>query len=114
MGSNIQGLPQLLRQLDETLGRIEILVEEQTQATAQAIAATAQDLAPVQSGRLRDSIRVVRESGGFYKVGTDVPYAAAKELGLRRGAPAKPFLFPAYLLHKDQLLDNLKTALRQG
>lgn len=113
MATNIQGLPELLRQLDQQLSRIEDLVEQQTQTTAEAIAATARELAPVASGRLRDSIQAVRASGGFYKVGTDVPYAAAKELGLRN-SPAKPFLFPAYLLHRDELIDNLKSAIRQG
>lgn len=53
----------------------------------------AANLAPVDTGRLRDSISV-RSFAGSAAVATDCPYALAVEAGSRR-APARPFLKPA-------------------
>ena len=60
-----------------------------------AAAENAKRLAPVKTGRLRDSIGwtvVARPDGSFETaVGTDLPYAAAQELGTSR-MPGKHFL----------------------
>ena len=63
--------------------------------TAAAAAEEAKRRAPVRTGRLRDSIgfRVSEERDGSAQaaVGTDVPYAAAQELGTAK-KPGKHFL----------------------
>ena len=60
-----------------------------------ACAEAAKARAPVKTGRLRDSIswRVCPEEDGAFSVavGTDVPYAAAQELG-SLGRPGKHYL----------------------
>ena len=60
-----------------------------------AAAENAKRLVPVKTGRLRDSIGwavITRPDGSFETaVGTDVPYAAAQELGTSR-MPGKHFL----------------------
>ncbi len=48
----------------------------------------------VDTGRLRQSIAVVRVADGHYKVGTNVQYAPFLEFGTRRMAP-RPFMRPA-------------------
>ncbi|UOR05864.1 HK97 gp10 family phage protein [Hymenobacter aerilatus] len=105
----ISGLDKLIKQLKQLESRVEVEVDKVTKETAEAIAADAKKLAPVQTGKLRDSIHVVKD-GAAYEVLTDVEYAPKIELGVR-GLPARPFLFPAYLLHKNKFLDNLKTAI---
>lgn len=61
----------------------------------EAAAAEAKRLAPVKTGRLRDSIgfTVATEENGSVAavIGTDVPYAAAQELGTAK-RPGKHFL----------------------
>ena len=57
------------------------------------IVARAQDLAPVDTGALRDSITAEVEAG-VLTVGSDLPYAAAQEFGTAR-IPAHPYLRPA-------------------
>ena len=61
--------------------------------TARAACAQAQSLAPVDTGRLRGSIRVRAEKDAA-AVATDCSYAAAVELGTSACA-ARPFLKPA-------------------
>jgi HK97 gp10 family phage protein len=110
MSASIQGLDQLLRQLTALVPAVATAAETQTRTTADAIAATARELAPVKSGRLRGSIQVSKTGPG-YQIGTDLTYAPGVELGLR-GRPATPFLYPAFLLHQEQFLQNLKSAIR--
>ena len=65
-------------------------LEEAGRACAEAAKARA----PVRTGRLRDSIRwtVVSDGGDLLAVvGTDVPYAAAQELGTSK-RPGKHYL----------------------
>ena len=60
---------------------------------ARAAQAEAASLAPVDTGRLKESIRV-KGQGLSASVATDCPYAPAVELGSSRSA-ARPFMTPA-------------------
>lgn len=62
-------------------------------ATANDIADLAQQLAPVDTGALRDS-KFVERRGPLWVVGFSAPYAAHVEYGTSR-SPAQPFLTPA-------------------
>lgn len=62
-------------------------------ATANDIGDLAQQLAPVDTGALRDS-KFVEKRGPLWIVGFSVPYAAHVEYGTSRSA-AQPFLTPA-------------------
>ena len=83
-----------LQDLDDFANRI---LPEAIQAGLDAIAGDviigAKNIVPVQTGNLRDSIRILERSPTHIKVGTTVDYAAAVEFG-SGGRPAKPYLGP--------------------
>ena len=62
---------------------------------AKEMAAEAQRLAPVKTGRLRESIQVRKLSETAWEVSVEAPYAAFVEYGTSRAAP-RPFFRPAY------------------
>lgn len=70
--------------------RLAQLAQERVLLAAQAHRDAAQARAPVDTGRLRDSIRVDAE-GSAARVVTDCEYAAAVELGTSKRAP-RPFM----------------------
>lgn len=67
--------------------------DEMLLGAAEAVRAQAAALAPVKTGRLRNSLEV-RRSGNGASVIAACPYAALVELGASRRAPT-PFLLPA-------------------
>ena len=76
-------------------GELSAAVRAVMEKAGEAAAENAKRLAPVKTGRLRDSIgwAVVSGPDGSLEtaVGTDVPYAAAQELGTSR-IPGKHYL----------------------
>lgn len=68
--------------------------EQQAALKAQAIRTEAVLNAPVDTGRLRQSIGVKKIGEGHYRVGTNVEYAPLVEFGTRY-TRAQPFLRPA-------------------
>lgn len=72
----------------------------------------AANLAPVDTGRLRDSISVRSFDKGA-AVATDCPYALAVEAGSRR-APARPFLKPALEDAREKFQGALPPGPRPG
>lgn len=79
-----------------TNGRQKALEVAQGRAglVAQQLRTEAIRLAPVDTGRLRQSIGVRRIGDGHYRVGTNVSYAPFVEFGTRH-TRAQPFLRPA-------------------
>jgi HK97 gp10 family phage protein len=73
--------------------------------------ADAKALAPVDSGRLRDSIHATLSARLTGSVTVGVDYAKWVELGSGRNAP-QPFLYPAYHRNKAAFLASLKKALK--
>lgn len=63
-----------------------------TQEAAEAGAGGARRRAPVDTGRLRDSIKVVKTRNG-YAFGSDLDYAIHQEFGTR-WQPGTPFIRP--------------------
>lgn len=109
--STTQGLDGLLRALDgladEVLDGAALGLERGLAQTT----ALARELAPVQTGTLRDSIRhqVARDAGGVNgEVAAGAKYAADVEFGGPQ--PAKPFLYPAY----KQTEASIGSAVQQG
>lgn len=71
----------------------------------------AQDLCPVDTGNLRDSIDYVPVYGeNAVYIGTNVDYAPPVELGTRRAA-AQPFLKPAGTDHRGTYANIVKDEL---
>lgn len=64
---------------------------------AEEVRSTAQSMAPVDTGTLRDSIEIAyskTQDGIAADIGTDTPYAGFQEFGTMRNPP-HPFLRPA-------------------
>lgn len=80
---------QAAREAAERLGNQRAALQAQAIRTAAVLAA------PVDTGRLRQSIGVQKIGQGHYRVGTNVQYAFLVEFGTRKMA-AKPFLRPAF------------------
>lgn len=80
--------------------------------TAKRVEAQAQALAPVDTGRLRDSIHTDIDTGGLgATVGTAVNYAVYQEFGTRY-MDAQPFLFPSWEMYKKPFVNDIKKALK--
>lgn len=79
-------------------------------AVGERAAGYARDLCPVDTGRLRESIRFT-VGGDEVEIGTDVEYAPYVELGTRKQR-AQPFLTPALEDHVDEYLELIKDVLR--
>jgi HK97 gp10 family phage protein len=80
---------------------------------AQALQAEAQRRCPVQTGRLRSSIRAcVTVQGDTFtaEIGSGLPYAVAAELGAP-GRPPAPFLAPALRARNGEILEQMKRAV---
>ena len=83
-------------------------------ATCLEIERTAKGLAPVDTGRLRSSIRSSLEDVATRLRGevlTDVDYAAYVELGTRRLA-ASPYLLPAFEAALPRFIEALRDIYR--
>lgn len=85
------------RGLQDALDRRAIKSKEGLTRLGLRVQNAARELAPVDTGRLRSSIRMIsgEDADGFYvEVGTNVEYAVFVEYGTTRAA-AQPFLRPA-------------------
>lgn len=89
MTSQVLGVQALLARFARTAIVAEAAVDVQKDVLADDVERTAESLAPVDTGRLRDSIR--SEGGRVY---TDVEYAGFVEYGTS-DTPAQPFMRPA-------------------
>lgn len=91
-------------------------IMEVTQNVADAIVERAQQLAPVRTGELRDSIHTEIIDPLTIAVVADAPYAVYQEMGTHNMS-AHPFLTPAFEAYKaeftTQLVNTLKDALRK-
>jgi HK97 gp10 family phage protein len=90
--------------------RARSLIDQALSDGAVETQATAQSLAPVDTGRLRSSIATEREGEMNYAVGTDVEYAVHQEYGTRYQS-GKAFMRPSFERHKDEIVANLRKAL---
>lgn len=78
-----------------------------------AVQKDAKILAPVDTGRLRSSIKIDFFKGGLTAdVNTNVEYAANVEFGSSRQR-SSPYLFPAYEQNRAEIFKDLKEALEK-
>ena len=103
---------------DSLLGKLRAYATNAPQRVQGAVAASlllieadAKALAPVDSGRLRDSIHANLSGRLAGNVTVGVDYAKWVELGSGRNAP-QPFLYPSYHKNKVGFLASLKKALK--
>jgi HK97 gp10 family phage protein len=107
-----------LRSVLEALpGKLAAGARQGLEAAARTLAEQAQANAPVgETGELRDSIGYQiegSEEAPVARVGSDVDYAAAVELGSRNAA-AQPFLLPAFEAKKDELVRIVGDAAKES
>lgn len=79
-------------------------------AGSEAVAEAAKSRAPVQTGRLRDSIEARRDGVAQYEIVAGEFYGRFVEMGTVR-APAHPFLVPALEENKDAIVAAVEAAL---
>lgn len=77
-------------------------------------ASTAASKAPVDTGRLKDSIdRAVVESENAVYIGTNVEYAPYQEFGTSRGVPGRHFIQFGATAHQAEYKSLLEQALKE-
>jgi HK97 gp10 family phage protein len=118
----VQGMSELLRKLRELPKALENrIVNEALEAGAQPILDTAKALAPVDTGLLRESLKVVtapvRKNSHLVRVGTeegdykgDAFYAAFHELGTTK-MPARPYLRPAFDQNVNRAIEIISSEI---
>lgn len=104
--------------------RVEPLVEVVVSKTGHAVVATAQDLAPVDLGNLKNSIGVdlpgdmsfvagpTVEYGGWVEEGTDGPYPIPNAFGwgitvMHPGNAPQPYMGPAFDRHLPSAVEAI-------
>lgn len=110
--ANVQGGRQLERNMQRINRNIETEVERALLNSALIVERDAKINAPVDTGRLANSIAHIAEKT-YAEVGTNVEYAKHVEFGTSRQS-AQPFLFPAYNNNKQRILRELASAFRRG
>lgn len=70
--------------------------------------------APVDTGRLRNSIQHEMEDGDTVDIGTDVEYAIFQELGTSRGVTEKRFLTNGVRNHISEYKTIIEEEFRKG
>jgi HK97 gp10 family phage protein len=110
----IEGVPRLQRALLTITQEGRRTVQREVMRSALKVQAGAKRRAPVDTGRLRNSIAVEIEEGGLSAVvGTNVHYAPFQEFGTSR-MRARPFLFPAWEEERERFIAALRRELGEA
>jgi HK97 gp10 family phage protein len=111
--STVRGLSSLLAKLGAMPPGFEDTTRLEVKRSALNVQNGARRRAPVDTGRLRNSITHETTPNGLAaRVGTNVEYAPFQEFGTRRNA-ARPFLFPAMEQERPKFLKRLESALKK-
>lgn len=129
-----KGLDKLLKKLKDAGSKLPEKIGVVVQANANEMAQTARRLAPIDKGKLRQSIRKTKVNDLEAKVTAGVKYAAYQEFGtgglvdvppelediaikfkgrgIRRiDMRPQPFMYPALTLQRPKLLEDLEKLL---
>lgn len=107
----IEGMSQLRRALLMVGEEGHKTVVREVRRAALEVQAGAKQRAPVDTGRLRNSIAVeISAEGTSAQVGSNVEYAGYVEHGTRRNR-AQPYLFPAYEEAMPRFFSRLRREL---
>lgn len=92
----VVGRERLIKRLKSVLLDTRDGVREEAEEAANRIQRRAKEFVPVDTGRLRDSIRVTQTGKASFNVGPgdEVEYAEYVEFGTSR-SPAQPYMRPA-------------------
>lgn len=111
---NVKGLKKLLSTLEKVPKELEKDVEATLEVNALEIEAEAKRLAPVDTGKLRQSIKASKEGKLTYRIAANTtglaPYAPFVEYGTRFQR-SQPFLFPSFFRGRKNFTKDLKNLL---
>lgn len=111
---SVKGLKKLITVLEKVPKELERDVEATLEANAQEIEAEAKRFAPVDTGRLRQSIKAIKVGKLTFKIMANstglAPYAIYVEYGTRFQR-SQPFLFPAFFRGRRKFTDDLENLL---
>lgn len=108
----LEGAPGLLNKIKLAVPRIRQNVREEVATTALLIESSAKELSPVDTGLNRASIHAEFSNDGLgAEVVAPTEYAIFLEVGTRY-MTARPFMGPAFELHRGRFLERMKQALK--
>ena len=99
-------LSTILSAMDAYVANLQEKVGQAVQDAGIECEDEAKKAAPVDTGRLQSSIEYEKQEEMKCSVGTDVPYSIFQEYGTHKMA-AHPFLFPAFQIASQHLIDEL-------
>lgn len=106
---NIKGIKELNAKLRRIDVRVERDIDNEIKRSTLNVESAAKQRAPVDTGRLRSSIRSLLEKLRG-QVFTDVIYSKFIEFGTSRMA-AQPFLFPSWEEERPRLIERIRKIL---
>lgn len=108
----ITGLPQAISSLTKLGTKLPSILQEGLTAIAELIIKESQRIVPVDTGRLRDSIKIFSASAAEVKGGTEVEYAGFVEFGTSRQR-SQPYMRPAIDKAKKEGPKLLVTSIKR-
>jgi HK97 gp10 family phage protein len=116
MGIQLEGMTELVRQLERLGAKAEQVKKDALQAGAEIIQKAASEKAPKDTGKLAKNIVIsdINEDGTV-DIGPDPDrfYGRFLEFGTSKMA-ARPFLQPAFEENKDQVQQKMAQVIRRG
>lgn len=114
MSENVKGLQKLISTLNQIPKELEGEVEGVLEVVAQTIESDAKQKAPIDTGKLRQSIKAQKVNSKTYEIRANAtglaPYAPFVEFGTRF-MRAQPFLFPAFFAGRKRFTNALQKLL---
>ena len=107
IGIKIEGLDAILTNIDKSNAQLANGIDRIVQGAGIRCQALAKQACPVDTGRLRNSILYHNIGKNYCTVDTNVNYAVFVEMGTRRMS-SRPFLYPAYIKAKQEMMDKLR------
>lgn len=112
MGITIEGIPQLMRRLNNIAGNEAIMAG--IQKSCLRVEASAKQNCPIDTGFLRASIDHRLDAGSLSgTVYTNTEYAAPVEFGSIHG-PAQPYMYPALQSNVANISNDIMASVREA
>lgn len=115
MGIKLEGMPELLRQLERLGAEAEQVKKDTLLAGAEVVQQAASEKAPRDTGKLAENIVIsdIKEDGTV-DIGPDRDrfYGLFLEFGTTKMS-ARPFLQPAFEENKDQVQEKMADVIRR-
>ena len=116
MSKNVKGLEKLIATLERIPKELDKEVEHVLEANAREIELNAKRNAPVDTGKLQQSIKSFKSNEKEYTIKSNAtglaPYGIFVEHGTRF-MRAQPFLFPAFFKQRARFIDDLEDLLKR-